>query len=132
MNVTKLKRTLALTLSLLLVLSSTTAFAASDSATISLNGWSGTEGNYSISGTTVTVNDTVSDVEFVLSDNANGGMYVNFRDGASMLMYVTADGIIYYAASADMYCYESTETARAEYLAGLGLTATLDALVCND
>jgi hypothetical protein len=69
MNVTKLKRTLALTLSLLLVLSSTTAFAASDSATISLNGWSGTEGNYSISGSTVTVNDNNRN-NFVVSNTS--------------------------------------------------------------
>ncbi len=83
-------------------------------------------------GTTVTVIDCETSVEFTLSDNRNGGMYVTFRDGASMLMYVTADGIVYYAASADMYCYEASESDCNEYLAGLGLTATLDALVCNN
>ena len=73
MNVTKLKKTLALILATLLAFSSLAIGGiigtASDSATISLNGWSGTEGNYSISGTTVTVNDNNRN-NFVVSNTS--------------------------------------------------------------
>ena len=84
---------------------------------------------------TVTVTDSATDVDFVLEDKYNGGMFATFRDGASIWMYISGTDVWYYAASADMYCYESTEEARNEYLAGLGMTVKgdhLDALVRND
>ncbi len=83
---------------------------------------------------TVTLTETVTDVEFVLEDKYSNGFFGNLGDGNQVWIYIDADGVWYYAACADMYCYESTETARAEYIDSLGLTFSadhLDALICN-
>lgn len=64
----KAHKLLSLALSFALILT-VVALPANAEATISLGGWSGTEGNYSISGTTVTINDNNRN-NFVVSNTS--------------------------------------------------------------